>query len=147
LIIIKSATNIVIYGSSFENNKHNIIKYNSEEVGQTFIQYFYSSWLNDPQVLIYSIITLRTKIKYNNVIYEYTDIIHLLNQLKSNGLEISVSKHEILDSNSRQIYILVKGIIKNSQSTNTFTQTFVLIYTGKSTNNQWNLINSILIIE
>ena len=123
------------------------IKYDSEEVGKTFIQYFYGCWLNNPESLIYTIITQRTKIKYDNVIYEYTDIIHLLNQLKSNGLEISITKHEILDSKSRQIYILVKGIIKNSQSTNNFSQTFILIYTGKGTISQWNLINSILIIE
>ena len=123
-----------------------MIKYNSDDVGQIFIQHFYNTWLNNPQDLIYSVITQRTKIKYNSIIYEYTDIIHLLNQLKSNGLEISISKYEILDSKSRQIYILVKGLIKNSESTNNFTQTFVLIYTGKGSE-QWNLINSILIIE
>jgi hypothetical protein len=126
--------------------EQNMIKYNSDDVGQIFIQHFYNTWLNNPQDLIYSVITQRTKIKYNSIIYEYTDIIHLLNQLKSNGLEISISKYEILDSKSRQIYILVKGLIKNSESTNNFTQTFVLIYTGKGSE-QWNLINSILIIE
>jgi len=124
-----------------------IINYDSDAVGQHFIQYFYSCWLNNPQDLIYTVITQRTKIKYNGVTYEYTDIIHLLNQLKSNGLEIVITKHEILDSKSRQIYLLVKGTIKNSLSTNSFSQTFVLIYTGKGTVTQWNLINSLLIIE
>lgn len=123
-----------------------IIKYNYEEVCQTFIQHFYSSWINNPQDLIYSVISQRSKFKYNDVVYEYTDIIILLNQLKSQGLEITVSKFETLDSKSRQIYFLVKGIIKNSSSTNNFTQTFVLIHTGKGSN-QWNLINSILIID
>ena len=122
------------------------IKYNCDEVSKNFIQYFYNSWLNNPHDLLHTIISQRSKFKYNSIIYEYTDIIILLNQLKSNGLEISISKYEILDSKSRQIYILVKGIIKNSQSTNNFDQTFVLIHIGKG-NNQWNLINSILIIE
>ena len=85
------------------------IIYNSDEIGQTFIQHFYSSWLNNPQDLIYSVITQRTKLKYCGIIYEYTDIIHILNQLKSTGIEISISKHEILDSKSRQIYLLVKA--------------------------------------
>ena len=122
------------------------IKYNSKEVGDNFIQHFYESWLSNPQNLLYTVITQRAKMKYNDIVYEYTDIIHLLEQLKSDGLEISITKHEILDSKSRQIYILVNGIIKNSQSSNIFTQTFVLIHIGKGTN-QWNLINSLLIIE
>ena len=122
------------------------IKYNYEEVCQTFIQHFYSSWINNPQDLIYSVISQRSKFKYNNIVYEYTDIIVLLNQLKSQGLDITISKFETLDSKSRQIYILVKGIIKNSISSSNFNQTFVLIHTGKGSN-QWNLINSILIIE
>jgi hypothetical protein len=122
------------------------IKYNSDEVSQSFIQHFYSSWINNPQDLLYTIISQRSKLKYNNVIYEYTNIISLLNQLKTHGLEISITKHEVLDSKSRQIYILIKGIIKNSQSTNNFDQTFVLIHTGKGTN-QWSLINSILMID
>jgi len=121
------------------------IKYDCDEVCNSFIQYFYDAWINNPEQLLYTIITQRTKIKYNSVIYEYTDIIILLNQLKSNGLEISITKYEVLDSKSRQIYILVKGKIKNSISTNDFTQTFVLIHTGK--NNQWGLINSILMID
>ena len=122
------------------------IKYNCDEVSQTFIQHFYSSWINNPQDLLYTVISLRSKFKYNNIVYEYTDIITLLNQLKSQGLEVNISKHEVLDSKSRQIYILVKGIIKNSISSNNFTQTFVLIHTGKGSN-PWNLINSIIIIE
>ena len=121
-------------------------KYNYEEVCNTFIQHFYNSWINNPQDLIYSVISQRSKIKYNDIVYEYTDIITLLNQLKSQGLNITISKFETLDSKSRQIYILVKGIIKNSSSSNNFSQTFVLIHTGKGVN-QWSLINSILIIE
>jgi len=122
------------------------IKYNSDEVSQTFIQHFYNSWINNPQELLYTVISQRSKFKYNNIVYEYTDIINILNQLKSNGLEISISKHEVIDSKSRQIYILIKGIIKNSQTTNNFTQSFVLIHTGKGST-QWNLINTILIID
>ena len=126
--------------------EQNTLKYDCEEVTQNFIQHFYSSWINNPQDLLYSVITQRSKIKYNNVVYEYTEFISLLNQLKSQGLEVSISKFETLDSKSRQIYILVKGIIKNSVSSSTFNQTFVLIHTGKGSS-QWNLINSILIID
>ncbi len=121
-------------------------KYNSNEVGQNFIQHFYSSWINNPRDLLYTVIGEKSKIKYNELIYEHTDFIFLLNQLKTNGLELSVSKYEILDSKSRQIYILVKGIIKNSQSTNNFSQTFILMHNIRG-NNEWILINSILIIE
>jgi hypothetical protein len=126
--------------------KQNDIKYNSDEVGNNFIQHFYNSWINNPQDLLYSVISQRSKFKYNNILYEYTDIITLLNQLRSDGLEISISKFEIVDSKSRQIYILLQGIIKNSHSSNNFSQTFVLIYTGKGSNH-WGLINSILIIQ
>ena len=122
------------------------IKYNSNEVGQNFIQYFYNSWLGNPQDLLNTVIGEKSKIKYNNLIYEYTDFVFLLNQLKTNGLELSVSKYEILDSKSRQIYILAKGTIKNSQSTNNFSQTFILMHNNKG-DNEWLLINSILIIE
>ena len=122
------------------------IKYNSNEVGKNFIQYFYSSWLDNPQNLLYTVIGEKSKIKYNELIYEHTDFIFLLNQLKTNGLDISISKYEILDSRSRQIYILVKGIIKNSESTNNFCQTFILMHNNKG-DNQWILINSVLIIE
>ena len=114
-------------------------KYNCDEVCQSFIQYFYNSWINNPNDLLDTIISQRTKLKYNNIVYEYTHIIILLLQLKSEGLDITVSKYEVVDSKSRQLYILVKGMIKNA----TFSQTFVLIHTS----NKWNLINSILIIE
>lgn len=124
----------------------NIINYDCDQVTQSFIHHFYNSWVIDPQSLLYTVISQRSKLKYNTVTYEYTDIIAILNQLKSQGLEISSIKHEVIDSKSRQIYILVKGIIKNSQSTNNLTQTFVLINNGKSYN-QWSLINSILIID
>lgn len=122
------------------------IKYNSNEVGQNFIQHFYTSWLSNPRELLQTVIGEKSKIKYNELIYEHTDFVFLLNQLKTNGLEVTVSKYEILDSRSRQIYILVKGIIKNSQSTNNFSQTFILMHNMKG-NNEWTLINSILIIE
>jgi hypothetical protein len=122
------------------------IKYNSYEVGKNFIQYFYNSWLNNPQDLLHTVIGEKSKIKYNELIYEYTDFVFLLNQLKTNGLDISVSKYEILDSRSRQIYILTKGIIKNAQSNNNFSQTFILMHNSKG-DNEWILINSILIIE
>lgn len=120
--------------------------YNCNEVTQSFIQYFYSSWLNEPQQLIHTIINEKTKLKYNEIIYEYTNIISLLNEIKTIGLEIIISKYEVIDSKSRQLYILVKGIIKNFQTTNIFTQSFVLIKNGKG-NDKWKLINSILIID
>jgi len=122
------------------------IKYNSNEVGKNFIQHFYSSWLGNPQDLLYTVIGEKSKIKYNELIYEHSDFVFLLNQLKTNGLDLSVSKYEILDSKSRQIYILAKGIIKNSQSTNNFSQTFILMHNNKG-DTEWILINSILIIE
>ena len=43
------------------------IKYNSKEVGDNFIQHFYGSWLNSPQNLLYTVITQRTKLKYNDI--------------------------------------------------------------------------------
>lgn len=123
----------------------NNINYDSEQISKLFIQHFYTLWIDNPQTLINTVITEKTKFKYNNNMYEYINIILLLNQLKLLGLEISILKYEIIDSKSRQIYILVKGTIKNSQSINNFSQSFLLINNKK--NNPWNLINSILIID
>jgi hypothetical protein len=57
--------------------------------------------------------------------------------------------YEIIDSGSRQIYILVTGKILNNQSIGTFSQSFVISFAGNSNNNQksWTLVNSIFILH
>lgn len=137
--MILKKNNIILYMEQSQ-------KYDPTEISQAFIEYFYKTWINNPQDLLQTVISHRSKLKYNHVVYEYTDIIIILNQMKLNGLEISVLNYEVIDSKSRQIYILLRGIIKSAYSTSTFSQTFVLTLMNKK-NNQWNLINSILIIE
>jgi len=119
--------------------------YNSIDIAHSFIQYFYDNWITNPQELN-SIINKKSKLKYNNIMYESFDIVNQLYQLKTDGLEIILLNHQVIDSNSRQIYILVSGTIKNIHFTKKFTQSFVLMRTSIKIN-KWNIINSILIIE
>jgi hypothetical protein len=56
----------------------------------------------------------------------------------------------IIDSGSRQIYILVNGEIKNNLVTKTFSQSFMIAYAGeynKKCTRKWTLMNSLLIIN
>jgi len=110
-------------------------------IGLEFINYYYNTWINNPE-LLYNNNTIKnfTKFSYNSICYEGTEIVDLLKSIKSNyNIYFHDYTYEILDSNSRQLYILVTGKINN----NTFSQTFNLMLIK---NNIWIIINSLLII-
>jgi len=120
------------------------------QVANQFITYFYSTWMSNPDEFIKEqIIKAYTKIKYNNITYEGNDFIIFLKSVALNGLEFTDCKWEIIDSGSRQIYILVTGQISNTQGIGKFSQSFMLSFAGQSNGNQksWALANSIFILQ
>ncbi len=142
-------TNISSTDSEQKNTKHKKI-YDGTQVGNQFIQYFYSSWMSNPDIFSTdNIIKPYTKIKHNNTTYEGPDFIVFLKSVASNGLEFSECKWDIIDSGSRQIYILVTGSIANTQGTGKFSQSFMISFTGQHNGSpkSWALVNSIFILE
>lgn len=110
-------------------------------IGLDFINFFYNCWINNSELLNNNIKDF-TKFSYKSLCYEGKEIINLLNFIKynnNNKIYFSEYSYEILDSNSRQLYILVSGKINN----NNFTQTFNLLLIK---NNIWIILNSLLII-
>ena len=132
-------------------NKPTKTKVDGIEVGNAFINYFYSAWKTNIDLLILdNIIKPYSKIKHNSGIFEGNDFLVLLKTLASNGIDFTNCKYEIMDSGSRQIYILVTGIVTNSISVCKFSQSFMISYTGKNNikdQKKWTLMNSVLIIE
>lgn len=124
--------------------------YDGIEIGNQFIKYFYSSWTTNPDIFISdNIIKSYTKIKHNNITYEGTDFVIFLKSVATNGLDFSACEYEIIDSGSRQIYILVRGNISNSQGIGKFSQSFTLSFMGQHNGSpkSWALINSIFILD
>jgi hypothetical protein len=120
----------------------NIKKYNydGQQIGQQFIEFFYKNWIINPDIL-QEVILSYSKLKYNNKSYEGNDFILIL-KLLANNIQFNNFKYEIIDSKSRQIYILVTGNINNT----IFTQSFVISFTGNTNLRKWVIISSILII-
>ncbi len=123
-------------------------KFNGFEVAQTFITYFYNLWSTNPQQLEdEGVIKAWSKIRFYQVTYEGTNFTQLLKELSIHGISFVNCNVEILDSGSRQIYIMVMGEMKNSLTEKTFTQTFLLTYAGESKSCRWTLTTSILMIK
>jgi len=117
--------------------------FNGMEIGKQFFDYFYSTlYSNIDQFVIDGIITENTKLQFQSNTYIGMDCISFLKQLSSN-LELKNCTYEIFDSGSRQIQILVTGIVNN----NVFSQVLTIIYMGEKNNNKCILMNSILIIN
>ena len=114
--------------------------FNGIEKGTEFINYFYTNWTTNPDVFN-TIIKPYSKLRFNSNSYEGNDFILLLKQISSNNLVFSDCKYEILDTQSRQIYIVVHGKIND----HFFSQTFLLIFSGFD--KPWTLMNSLLIIN
>ncbi len=133
------------------NNKKSQKSYdNGIELGNQFINWFYTTWITNPDLFLQdNLIKPYTKIKHNGITYTNTDFILFLKSVSSDGLNFSDCVYEIIDSGSRQIYILVTGKILNNQSIGTFSQSFVISFAGNSNNNQksWTLVNSIFILH
>lgn len=120
------------------NNNNKLINSN---IGFEFINFFYNCWVNDTNILLENnIIQDYTKFVFNSYIYKGVEIINLLNLIKNNNIFFNDYKYEILDSNSRQINILINGKINNIHN---FSQTFNLLLIK---NKKWIIINSLLIL-
>ena len=122
--------------------------YDAIAIASQFIEYFYKSWTSDLNIL-YEVIKPYSKLKYNSILYEGNNFIQLLGTFFSDGLRFENCNYEIIDSGSRQIYILVNGQIKNNLVTKTFSQSFMIAYAGennKKCTRKWILMNSLLII-
>lgn len=130
---------------------HKSIKYyDGYTVASEFIKYFYETWVINPSLLTEDIIKPYSKLKYNNNLYEGNGFIGILISFISPEFQFMNCNWEILDSGSRQIYILMTGSIKNNTSLRNFSQSFMISYTGeniKKNLRKWTLMNSLLIMK
>ena len=123
--------------------------YDGTLVANQFIEYFYQAWTTNPDILN-EVIKPYSKLKYKSISYEGLNFIELLKTFISDGLRFENCNYEIIDSGSRQIYILVNGEIKNNLVTKTFGQSFMIAYAveyNKKCTRNWTLMNSLLIIN
>lgn len=126
-------------------SKKSIRHFNGSEIGKEFINYFYGNWIHDPSIMLTeNIIKPYSKLVFNSTIYEGSNFVDLLNIIKSDGLNFENCQTEIFDSGSRQIYILVTGLIKNNTGSNYFSQSFMIAYSGEKHSTKWSLMNSLL---
>jgi hypothetical protein len=130
---------------------HKPIKYyDGYAVASNFIKYFYETWVTNPSLLSEDVIKPYSKLKYNNNQYEGDNFIGVLITFISPGFQFTDCNWEILDSGSRQIYILMTGSIKNDTTSSHFSQSFMISYTGensKKNSRKWTLVNSLLIMK
>jgi hypothetical protein len=112
-------------------------------IAENFIQYYYNKWLtNTDELYNNGLITNYTKFKYDKKEYIGNDFILFLKETKN--ININILKFDIVDSKSRNIYIMVIGKIND----NNFSQSFNMIYNGKKNDkSEWSIINSILILN
>ena len=118
-------------------------------IGTSFFEYFYKCLITNPdQLVVDRVIKEQSKLKYKSNVYVGEQFILFLKQLSSLGLVISNCTHEIFDSGSRQVQILVNGNIKiGMNEPQTFTQFLMIVYMGeKNEMGKWGLVNSILTI-
>jgi hypothetical protein len=134
-----------------KSNPRPIKHYDGNVVANQFINYFYQTWMTKPTTLITDdVIKPYSKLKYLNQVYDGESFIEVLKGFVSTGIQFTDCNFEILDSGSRQIYILVTGIIKNDLTLKHFSQTFMIAYAGennKKSLRKWTLMNSILIVQ
>lgn len=131
-----------------ETEPKSIKYYNGTDIAINFIQYFYQVWTSNPAMLIdEQIIKPFSKLRYNNTTFEGIQFVETLASFMTEGFHFSDCKFEILDSGSRQIYILATGSIGNEMLCHKFSQTFILSYAGESKTQKWMLINSLLSID
>jgi hypothetical protein len=133
-----------------KNPTQKVKQFDGYVIATQFIEYFYKTWLTDLKSFISDdIIKPFSKLKYNSTVYEGNDFLSLLATFVSENLRFENCTFEILDSGSRQVYILVNGQIKNNLVTKTFTQSFLISFAGdtKKSARKWTLMNSLLIIN
>jgi hypothetical protein len=126
-------------------------QYDGNTIANQFINYYYQSWMVNPTILLTDdVIKTYSKLKYSNQVYEGESFIEVLKGFVSPGLQFTDCNFEILDSGSRQVYILVTGIIKNDLISKNFSQTFMIAYAGennKKSLRKWTLMNSLFIVK
>lgn len=120
-------------------------KFDGLEIGKQFIDFFYNSWFTNPDTLN-NVITYHSKLKCNNITFIGDNIILALKNIINTGIKLTNCRYELLDSRSRQIYILVSGSVIKDESNSSFSQTFLLSYVGDKKDRQWIIMNSLLII-
>jgi hypothetical protein len=125
-----------------------IVKPCGNQIATQFIEYFYSTWIANPdKILSDGTIKPYTKITHKNVTYEGVGFVDFLKYMGTNGLEFTDCIYEILDSRSRQIYILVTGKISNQTGSSNFSQSFMISFAEQTDGIKlWTLMNSLLII-
>jgi len=119
--------------------------YDGIEVSASFYEYFYKTWLTNPMIFLEEqIIKPYSKINFNGNEFCGDNFIKLLIELASKGLEFANCKYHMIDSGSRQIYILVNGLYKIGDNINNFSQSFMISFCGEKKDRKWTLVNSIL---
>jgi hypothetical protein len=113
------------------------------QIVNQFITTFYNLWLSNPYELKTKGMILHfSKIAFEKKIYKGDDFINLLNAMKQNNPQISITKFEYLDSGSRRIDISLFGTININNNIKNFSQTFLIA----NHNDKWYIHNSIIII-
>lgn len=119
-------------------------------IANQFVIYFYQTWITNPLNFITDeIIKPYSKFTYLHNTYEGMNFIETLKVFVSEGFRFENCKYEIVDSGSRQIYILVTGTMGNNIYSSQFSQSFMIAYVGENRNSprKWTLMNSILMIK
>ena len=115
--------------------------FNGTEIGHSFFQYFYTTWLNNPDTLISDMVVREhSKLQFKGNVYNGMDFIGFMKQLGK--VEFNEMNCEVFDSGSRQVQLLVTGKINNTP----FSQFIMIVYMGEKVTNKWSLMNSILSI-
>ena len=116
--------------------------YDGNQVAHQFIECFYNSLPSN--ILSTNIIKPYSKLNLNGTIYMGEDIISVLNQ---HQFRFNPTNYELLDSGSRQIYILTTGNVFVNDAVMSFSQSFMISYVGNKAESKWTLMNTILFIN
>jgi hypothetical protein len=117
--------------------------YDGNQVAHQFIECFYNSQTLD-MLLTNNIIKPYSKLNLNGTIYMGNDIISILNHYQ---FRFDPTNCELLDSGSRQIYILTTGNVFINDIPMSFSQSFMISYVGNKSGGKWTLINTILLVK
>jgi hypothetical protein len=120
--------------------------FNGREIGRQFFEFFYRSWIENPDNLS-QYIGMNSHLLYKDTNYTGADFISLLKQIASNGLAINIIDCNIYDTGSRQVQILVTGTLCIQSNTVHFSQFIMLVYMGEKNDSKWIISNSILSIN
>lgn len=117
----------------------------TNKVGIDFIEYFYSNWSNNPDLMKeQNIIKNYTKFQYKNQKHDMDKFLDFLRLSKDRLTNIELRNKEIMQSGSRRLDICVTGIFKFKENVSTsFCQYFLIVSEPKTPNN-WFLQNTIL---